>query len=410
MALPQFIQRAYRAFFSRPADAVGFNCWSIRRLALVPALMFLSAFSLPALALDDDFIQKAYIAFFNRPADAEGFNYWRNNYHGPEQELLDLFAQSDEYRSDFAGKSNREIIAIVYQNLFGRAPETDGWNYWETQMNAGWVTVANVAYEVLGGAQSTDLTTIINKTTVAQAFTNALYTQDEIDAYAKAGVNGVGDLAKNWLATVSYSDNTLNNAQSNLNSVLTTLVEANHGGGSGDASIAACSSADRTVSYAVTGDDVIQHTVGPMTYNGQAVIGFTQIFSSGYTFTSYQTVTNSGVYVVATEDSHGVITTFSPNPHTPLSIQPGQSFDQHYTLISSAYGVREYAVHTTFVGFETLTLAGKTFSNVCHFIDSSTVDGMPTESETWNAPGYGLIKSISSSPYGTISSQYAGDL
>ncbi|MCL2021681.1 MAG: DUF4214 domain-containing protein, partial [Betaproteobacteria bacterium] len=61
-----------------------------------------------------EFIQRAYIAFFNRPADAEGFYYWLG-YSGHDQDLLDLFAQSDEYRSDFANKSNREIIAIVYQ-------------------------------------------------------------------------------------------------------------------------------------------------------------------------------------------------------------------------------------------------------------------------------------------------------
>ncbi|MDR0457823.1 MAG: hypothetical protein LBH10_02150 [Burkholderiaceae bacterium] len=40
---------------------------------------------------------------------------------------------------------------------------------------------------------------------------------------------------------------------------------------------------------------------------------------------------------------------------------------------------------TGFVGFETLTLAGKTFFNTCHF----TVGGVD---DLWYASGYGVIK------------------
>ncbi|MCL2022558.1 MAG: DUF4214 domain-containing protein [Betaproteobacteria bacterium] len=171
------------------------------------------------------FIQRAYIAFFNRPADKEGYDYWRN-YSGPDQDLLDLFAQSEEYLSDYAGKSGVEIIETIYKNLFGRLPDDEGWNYWEAQMNAGWVTVGNAAYAILGGAQGTDLTTINNKTTAAQAFTAALDTASEIVAYANAGANEMGHVTKDWLATVSYTNTSLSTAQANLDSVLTTLVDA----------------------------------------------------------------------------------------------------------------------------------------------------------------------------------------
>ncbi|MCL2021558.1 MAG: DUF4214 domain-containing protein [Betaproteobacteria bacterium] len=170
-----------------------------------------------------EFIQQAYIAFFNRPADADGFNFWLNH-TGSDQDLLDLFAQSEEYQRDYGGLTNRQIISKVYHNLFGRPPETEGWDYWETQMNAGWVTIGNAAYAILGGAQDTDLTTINNKTTAAQAFTNALDTTIKINAYTKASNYGLSYLAKEWLAAVSYSDESLETAASNLNNVLTTLV------------------------------------------------------------------------------------------------------------------------------------------------------------------------------------------
>ncbi|MCL2021557.1 MAG: DUF4214 domain-containing protein [Betaproteobacteria bacterium] len=175
-----------------------------------------------------EFIQQAYIAFFNRPADADGFYFWLTH-TGPDQDLLDLFAQSEEYQSDYGGLTNRQIISKVYQNLFGREPETEGWDYWEAQMDAGWVTISNAAYEILGGAQGTDLTTINNKTTAAQAFTDALDTPDEIDAYARAGDNNVGYLAKEWLAMVSYAPESLVSALApdKLDGVLTTLLDAN---------------------------------------------------------------------------------------------------------------------------------------------------------------------------------------
>jgi len=176
------------------------------------------------------FIQKAYIAFFNRPADKDGFDFWEGT-DDPDQDLLDLFAQSAEYLSDFANKTDKQIIATVYQNLFGRAPETDGLNYWAQMMEEGWVTIGNVAYEILGGAQGKDLTIVDNKTEAAQAFTDALDTTAKAEAYALAGDNGVGNVAKDWLSSVANGPYTpsmnLNLAKAKLGEIVDTLVKAN---------------------------------------------------------------------------------------------------------------------------------------------------------------------------------------
>jgi len=169
------------------------------------------------------FIQRAYIAFFNRPADKGGFDHWLG-YTGDDKDLLELFSGSEEYLSDFNGKSNREVIEIVYKNLFNRLPDANGWSYWENSMNQGWVSIGNVAHEILGGAQSTDLAIVNNKTAAAQAFTDALDTTLKIDAYTFAGGGGVGHVAKEWLATVSHDN--LAAAKGKLNSVVGTLVDA----------------------------------------------------------------------------------------------------------------------------------------------------------------------------------------
>ena len=171
-------------------------------------------------------IQKAYIAFFNRPADVPGLNYWLG-YTGDEQDLLTEFSLQAEYLSDYAGLTNLQMLNKVYNNLFGRNPEPSGQTYWLAQMDAGYVTIANVAFAVLGGAQNEDLDTINNKVEVATAFTTALDTPAEIDAYNKAGTNGVADLAKNLLKTVDYSDASKAAALADVDHTADLLVQAN---------------------------------------------------------------------------------------------------------------------------------------------------------------------------------------
>lgn len=151
-------------------------------------------------------IQKAYIAYFGRPADFEGYNYWLNGLNTNALTVEDMymhFAASQEYLSNYAGMTNTQIITEVYQNLFDRDPELGGLTYWTTQMNAGWVTIDNVVMAVLGGASNVgepDLDTINNKVTAAAAFTAALDTVAEINGYS--GAEAAAE-ANEWLAGIT---------------------------------------------------------------------------------------------------------------------------------------------------------------------------------------------------------------
>jgi len=176
------------------------------------------------------------------------------------------------------------------------------------------------------------------------------------------------------------------------------------GGGNnnnGSPSITACFTANKTVSYAIMTPFSVpssaglvpnKSTVGPMTYNGQAVTGQTTFYPSGtkiYTQTGYWVVTNSGVTAIASVNYDGTIA--PDGTFFPQNMEPGQ-------VVTNSGGAS-----TTFIGFETLTLAGKTFSNTCHF---KSTDPANNQSETWVASGYGQIKSIISG----ITTQYNGDL
>jgi hypothetical protein len=184
-----------------------------------------------------------------------------------------------------------------------------------------------------------------------------------------------------------------------------TLVLSACGGGDDDpqqnGSITACFTANQTVNYAVATSNVPAGQVGvsrsrirPTTYSGQAVTEQTFFYVRGnatYTELVYWAVTNNGVASVANIDMNNIA--------TPYSVFFPQGMGKNQTVISSTND------RYTFVGFETFSLANKSFYNTCHFniVDSQS----STEDNVWYAPGYGVIKEVHSN--GVIT-QYNGDL
>ena len=174
------------------------------------------------------------------------------------------------------------------------------------------------------------------------------------------------------------------------------------GGGNGSPSITACFTANNTISYAMTvinapsGDLAAnKSTVGPMTYNGQTLTGQTIFYPSGtktYTTTGYWSVANNGVTSIGVVNYDGTLT--SDDTIYPQNMKSGQVVTNPSNNIS-----------TTFVGFETITLAGKTFSNTCHFKESDTAGD---QVERWYAPGYLIIKQTNDTNNSTT--QYNGNL
>jgi len=91
-------------------------------------------------------------------------------------------------------------------------------------MERGAVTIANVAYAVLEGAQGTDLHSVVNKLLASNMFTAALDTAEEIAAYGNAGLIGLGNAAKEWLSAINSSNPSVHVAESKLGTLLHDLV------------------------------------------------------------------------------------------------------------------------------------------------------------------------------------------
>ena len=178
---------------------------------------------------------------------------------------------------------------------------------------------------------------------------------------------------------------------------------------SSSASIAACFTAPNKVSFTLGPPHpnqgyYVKASTGPGTFNGQAATVQTGFYEDGSSTSTYWTIKNDGVYILGSVDSDGSIFVDNPPIILPLNVQPGQSINH-----IDNDNVTDTII---FVGFETLTLADKTFSNTCHFQTPTTASGY--SSHTWYAPGYGEIKSAepSSSDRSVwwINYQYAGSL
>lgn len=153
-------------------------------------------------------VQQIYVAYFGRPADVGGLAWHANVLlaakaptdiagivaaYGTNAALkaeIDSFGTSAESAALYSG-DNGQFIDALYRNLFGRAPDQAGKDYWVNTLNKNLMTRASAAIQLLGGAQSTDATIISNKTTAASTFTSLIATPVQQQGYNGLDANAV---------------------------------------------------------------------------------------------------------------------------------------------------------------------------------------------------------------------------
>jgi len=176
-------------------------------------------------------VQQLYVAYFNRPADVAGLAYWEGvvaNANGSTAAVSAAFAASAEYKAAYANMDAYHVVAQVYQNLFGHAPDLPGLNFWGQALLAGQMTVDNVVTQIAAGAQGSDMTAYNNKVAAATAFTVALDTPAEVLAYSGDAANAA---AKTFISSVT-DDASLAAAiaPAALNATVSNIVDVNNKG------------------------------------------------------------------------------------------------------------------------------------------------------------------------------------
>ncbi|PMP88053.1 MAG: hypothetical protein C0173_07900, partial [Desulfurella sp.] len=167
-----------------------------------------------------DLVQELYIAAYGRPADPAGLQYWTNvlNQNGNNiGAIVSNFTNSTEANNLYGTISSSNLPTVlnnIYENLFNRPIDQVGLQYWENTYNQYHMSVGDLAYDIMQGAQNSDVTVINNKIATAQTITNYLASNPNISI-----TQGEVPLLDNFLQSVSTSVPSLNDIQNFLNNM-----------------------------------------------------------------------------------------------------------------------------------------------------------------------------------------------
>ena len=117
------------------------------------------------------YVQKAYVAYYGRPADPGGLNYWAARMDSEGQSLnaiIGAFGNSAEFNGRYGGLTFLQLVTKIYQQALGRAPDPAGLDYYVGELQAGRRTLQSITLDVLNGATTPpDSTVVANKLEVA---------------------------------------------------------------------------------------------------------------------------------------------------------------------------------------------------------------------------------------------------
>ena len=135
--------------------------------------------------------QTLYVSYFGRPADFVGLQYWTgtDTIVGSLEQLAHSFYNSAEGKKYFPEDPATQQINIVesinaiYANMFGRVPETAGFDYWYNEIASGKINLAEAAVAIYRGAQGKDALMVENKIAASTQFTDQVAASDKPSLY-----------------------------------------------------------------------------------------------------------------------------------------------------------------------------------------------------------------------------------
>lgn len=132
-------------------------------------------------------IQKAYVAYYGRPADPLGLAFWADQLdaaNGNLDAIINAFGTSAEATEIYGKLSFAAAVNALYQQQFGRDAELDGLKFYVDGLQKGTFTLASLALNIADGASGADLTALNSKLAAADAFTAAINTTPEVLGYS----------------------------------------------------------------------------------------------------------------------------------------------------------------------------------------------------------------------------------
>ena len=114
------------------------------------------------MAITSQQVQELYIAYLGRGADKAGLDYWLAELNAEPAVLTlenlraNFVNEQPEYQNTYGGLSTAQVVAKIYENLFGREGEAEGLAYWTGEVQSGNVPVDQLLVAFLNGASAAD--------------------------------------------------------------------------------------------------------------------------------------------------------------------------------------------------------------------------------------------------------------
>lgn len=159
-------------------------------------------------------VQELYVGYLGRAADQAGLDFWTNAITAGTSTLESValgFTLSAEYESLYAGKTNEELVAAIYENVLGRAADADGLAFWVGELEKGVQTPETLLAAMINSLGEIDQKVIDNKVYVANAYTAAAGADYDPEAGAEIleGVDGTAASVAKAIGTLPTSTATL---------------------------------------------------------------------------------------------------------------------------------------------------------------------------------------------------------
>jgi DNA-binding beta-propeller fold protein YncE len=121
------------------------------------------------------YVQKAYVAYYGRPADPAGLAYWATRMDaagGSLHAIVIAFGNSGEFNRRYGGLDYFALVTGIYRQALGRDPDPAGLEWYVVELTLGRRTLQTIALDVLNGATTPpDSTVVANRLEVAAYYT-----------------------------------------------------------------------------------------------------------------------------------------------------------------------------------------------------------------------------------------------
>jgi len=120
--------------------------------------------------------QQMYVVYYGRAGDPVGLSYWAGVFDTTTDltQALNSFGTSIEFNESFGSLPSNELISNLYQQMYGRAPDPGGLDFYTDRLSSGAATLASIGKQIADGSQDSDLETLNNRIIVANSFTDEI--------------------------------------------------------------------------------------------------------------------------------------------------------------------------------------------------------------------------------------------